>query len=185
MLVKKELSARFEPHDSGSFDTGYVTGLPCGGWGSWEGICVEEWCCSGYTLTTSYRHRCMLMPLAEIPLKLFLYSGLTTLYVLEATHIHTWHATCCCSWKLNKNPASSLLLLPQLFLLHISHHTQKCKRIDGHPTWAFSPSTDLTARPSTFSYKRFRCCTTHAGAKKSRVCPSPVRTDKRTELTQA
>lgn len=147
--VKKVLAAPFELCDSGSFHAGYVTGLACGGWGSWEGICVEEWCCSGYTLTTRYRHKqihgdwCLLL---KYLWHCFFILGLLCFTALKETHIYTWHATCCCSWKLNKNPASSLLLLSPLFLLHISSHTQKCKCIDGHPTWAFSPSTYLTAQ---------------------------------------
>lgn len=100
-----------------------------------------QWLHTYYQIQTQ-TDTCRVMPIAEIS---FFILGLLCFTDLKETHIYTWHATCCCSWKLNKDPASSLLLLSPLFLLHISNHAKKCKCIDGHPSWAFSPSTDLTA----------------------------------------
>lgn len=110
--VKKVLSAPFEFYYSGSFHTGYVTGLPCGGWGSWEGICVREWCCSGYTLTIRYRHKNIHADWFLKYSQQFPCSGLATprCHCTEKKPKYTWHATCCCSCKLNKGETAISLL---------------------------------------------------------------------------
>lgn len=150
------------------------------------GRVMLQWLHTNYQIQTQ-TDTCRLTPVAEISVTLFLYSGLTMLYCSDRnTHLHT--LTCNMLLLLKTKQKSRLWSdssLPSISVTDKQSHTEM-ETQRGTPNLSIqSINTSDSTTHSTFRYKRFQCCTTHAGAKKSRVCPSPVRTDKRMELTQA
>lgn len=123
-----------------------------------------QWLHTYYQIQTQ-TDTCRLMPIAEISVTLFL--GVAVLYCSERnTHLHMTR-NMLLLLKTKQKSCQQSASSPPLFLLHISNHTQKCKSIDGHPTWAFSPSTDLTARLTQLLATNASCAAQHMQVQRS------------------